>query len=462
MLQSKANDFLAADLDFNYSQKITITSTNRIQQRSQIAVLNQLGVTKQMIAWFVNRNVSTINRWISRFADARELYDQKRSGRPLRIMEDVQLKTVAFYCQTTPLPGLSRLSLRDAAKYLAQHQEILGCSISYSTIGRFLKNHSLRPHLNKYFLNITDPHFFPKMQHLINLYLNQPEYLFCYDECPGIQALMPICPDLLFDEDLPNYRDFLYTRNGTIDLMAFLRVKNGKVFGVCNSNHNRHTFISIFKQQVTMQPADVQLHYVMDNLNTHFHHDFCKAVAQLSNVKYSPLEKGSQPREWLQKNDKRIVIHFTPFHGSWLNMVEIWFGILNQKYIKHGFFYNVETLQNTILDFIDTWNRYFAHPFTWNYKGDGLYEKAISRFNKLLLIETPQMDISFLNKQLLLMANIAKDSHNILKTEQWLQLRELLMLKEDYLQNVIINLPKERKKKIIWQSLENLKKIMNC
>lgn len=377
-------------------------------------------------------------------------------------MEDVQLKTVAFYCQTTPLPGISRLSLRDAALYLEQHQEILGCSISHSTIRRFLQNHSLRPHLNKYFLTITDPEFFPKMQHIIKLYLNQPGYLFCYDECPGIQALMPLCPDLPVDENVPHYRDFLYTRNGTTDLMAFLRVKNGNVFGRCNDNHNRHTLISSFEQHVRMQPSDAQLHYIMDNLNTHFHHDFCEAVARLSKVKYSPLETGSQRREWLQKDDKRIVIHFTPFHGSWLNMVEIWFGILKQKCIKQGVFDSVEILQSTILDFIDTWNRYFAHPFTWKYKGDGLYEKAISRFNKLLLIETPQMDISFLNKQLLLMANIAKDYYKILQTKQWIQLRELLMLKKEYLQNIIMNSSKERKKKLTWQNLMNLNKILNC
>jgi len=300
------------------------------------------------------------------------------------------------------------------------------------------------------------------MQHIIQLYLNQPQYLFCYDECPGIQAIMPLCPDLPVAENVPNYRDFLYTRNGTTDLMAFLNVKNGNVFGQCNDNHNRHTLISLFKQHVTRQPADAQLHYIMDNLNTHFHNDFCKVVAQLSNVKYSPLEKGIQRREWLGKNDKRIVIHFTPFHGSWLNMVEIWFGILNQKCIKQGAFNSVEILQNTLLDFIDTWNRYFAHPFTWKYKGDGLYEKAISRFNKLLLLETAQMDISFLNKQLLLMANIARNYQTILQTKHWAQLRELIMLKKEYLQNVIINSPKERKKKTTWQSLDNLKKIMNC
>jgi transposase len=190
LLKTKADDFLPADLDFNYSYNPHITSINRIQQRAQIIVLNQIGITKQMISWFVNRDLSTINRWTGRFLEAEELNDQKRSGHPLHFMEDVQLKTISFYCQANPLPGLSHFSLRDAAKYLDQHKEILGYTVSYSTIYRFLKSHSLRPHLNKYFLSITDPDFFPKMQHIVDLYLNQPEYLFSYDECPGIQALM--------------------------------------------------------------------------------------------------------------------------------------------------------------------------------------------------------------------------------------------------------------------------------
>ena len=462
LLKTKADDFLPADLNFNYSYNTHITSINRIQQRAQIIVLNQMGITKQMISWFVNRDLSTINRWTSRFLEAEELNDQKRSGRPLHFMEDVQLKTICFYCQTNPLPGLSHFSLRDAAKYLDHHKEILGYSVSYSTISRFLKSHSLRPHLNKYFLSITDPDFFPKMQHITDLYLNQPEYLFSYDECPGIQALMPTCPDLPVDENVPNYRDFLYKRNGTIDLMAFLRIKTGNVFGRCNDNHNRHTLISVFKQHVSMQPPDVQLHYIMDNLNTHCHNDFCKAIAKLCHVKYDPLSKAYQRRQWLQKDDKRIVIHFTPFHGSWLNMIEIWFGILNQKCIKPRRFDNVEILKSTTLDFIDTWNEYFAHPFTWKYKGDGLHEKAVSRFNKLLLIESTQMDISFLNKQFLLMANISEQYQQILQTKQWAQLRELMMLKKEYIHNVIKNSSKKRIKTMAWQNLKNFTEILNC
>lgn len=94
----------------------------------------------------------------------------------------------------------------------------------------------------------------------------------------------------------------------------------------------------VFKEHVRTLPSDAQIHYIMDNLNTHFHDHFCEAVAELSDETYTPIEHGAERRKWLQKDDKRIVVHFVPFHGSWLNMIEIWFGILNKKCLKHQSF----------------------------------------------------------------------------------------------------------------------------
>ncbi len=348
-----------------------------------------------------------------------ELCDQKRSGRPAVYSEKIQLKTIAFYCQVSPLPGCNRWSLRWAENYLKGHSEIIGCSMSHSTIQRILKTHSLRPHLHKYFLEITDPDFFPKMEHIIDLCLHPPEYLFNFDECTGLQAKYPLAPDLPPAPHKPKYEEFEYRRNGTTDLLAFLNPKTGQVFGKCTPNHNTQTLIRVFKEHVHSLPCDAQLHYIMDNLNTHFNDDFCKTVAQLSGVTYDPLKTGIERRNWLQRDDKRIVIHFVPFHGSWLNMIEIWFGILSKKCLRHQSFSSVQLLQEIIEEFIETWNSFFAHPFTWKYTGEGLQEKAIKRFNNLLIIESKQMDVKFLTKQLLLMSNIAKTYRTKVANKVW-------------------------------------------
>ena len=179
-------------------------------------------------------------------------------------------------------------------------------------------------------------------------------------------------------------------------------------------------------------------------------------------MKYEPLKYGVERRQWLQKDDKRIVVHFTPFHGSWLNMIEIWFGILNQKSLKYRRFPDTDILKETILDFINTWNKYYAHPFNWKYKGKDLHKNAVSRFNKVLLIESNQMDISFLNKQFLLMSNISQLFPSIVKTKQWNQLKELIVLKNDYITAIIDNSNKEKIKPKAQQNLENITKILNC
>ena len=229
MLLNKQTDFLTTNQHLNCSGKIGIANVNRIQQRWKIVVLNHCGVHCLIIARFVNCHITTVRKWISHFETGDGLRDKQRSGRPAVFTENIQLKTIAFYCQVSPLPGCNAWSLRWAEQYLKDNSEILGCSMSHSTIQRILKNQALRPHLHKYFLSITDPEFFPKMDHIIELYLNQPEYLFNFDECTGLQAKAPLCPDLPPEPDKKRYEEFEYKRNGTTDLMAFLNPKTGKV-----------------------------------------------------------------------------------------------------------------------------------------------------------------------------------------------------------------------------------------
>ena len=88
----------------------------------------------------------------------------------------------------------------------------------------------------------------------------------------------------------------------------------------------------------------VQLFCVAPNLSNHSCHNFCRVVAEIYSIDYSEKELKTKKdrQQWLQKQNKRIVFHFTPKHGSWQNMVEIWFGIMGQKCLKYNSFKTVD------------------------------------------------------------------------------------------------------------------------
>jgi hypothetical protein len=63
------------------------------------------------------------------------------------------------------------------------------------------------------------------------------------------------------------------------------------------------------------------------------------------------------------------VFHYTPTHGSWLNQIELWFGIVSRRILRYGNFPCPDQLVEAIERFIDDWNRDEAHPFRWTYDG---------------------------------------------------------------------------------------------
>ena len=67
--------------------------------------------------------------------------------------------------------------------------------------------------------------------------------------------------------------------------------------------------------------------------------------------------------DWLAEHPN-VTFHFTPTSASWLNQVEIWFGILSRKALRNGSFNNTEDLKRAIEDFIQVYHEN-AKPFVW-------------------------------------------------------------------------------------------------
>ena len=394
---------------------------SRTTRRQAAIVIASKGFSVSAVATLVGCCTATVARSIKRIRDTGDVVDLPRSGRPALYPETFKLELIGFYCQTQPFPNSGRWTIRWAAIYLAANPKIVNATPSKSTIHRILKENNLKPHQSRYFLHITDPEFFPKMDHLIKLYLNPPKNLFFFDECPGIQILKRLVPDLRTDETMKRLEEFEYIRNGTLDILAFFNYADGKVHAECHADHKTDTFLAIFERHVSSYPTNEQLHYVMDNLSTHRGYPFCKAVAELSGVGCPPeneLNNLEKRVKWLKSTDKRIVIHFTPYHGSWLNLVEFWFGIINKK-VLNGSYGSAEELKESFDFFHEEWNSLLAHPFRWSYDGTGLHKKAVNRFIKMLKLAANKLEISSLTKQLRLMSNLFDNYFYEISRDHW-------------------------------------------
>lgn len=410
----------------------------RLLQRLQIkALLETTNYHGPHIASIVRCYPKTVFNWKKRFSIEGSILDKPRIGRPLCIPLEATPRLIAFYCQHNPLPGCSRWTIRWAERYLNNHPNIIQVPISRSTIHRCLVSHHLRPYRWKYFLHISDPKFFEKMEKIIQVYLNPPKYLFCFDECTGLQALEKIAPKLHAEGKRPEYREFDYKRHGTVSIFSILEVSNGKIFTDCIPDHTSATIIQSLKKHISLYDPSEPLHYICDNYFSHSTEAFCQEIASLCNITAPNLKAVNDRRLWLESADKRIIFHFLPFHGSWLNQIEIWFGILQQKALKDENFSSTSALINTILDFTDTWNNHFSHPFEWTYDGEDLYGKVVRRLAKWIQLETPQLSFKFFEKQLKLMSNLVNNHWMKANKCDWLALHKTIEEKNKFCWDII-------------------------
>jgi hypothetical protein len=72
---------------------------------------------------------------------------------------------------------------------------------------------------------------------------------------------------------------------------------------------------------------------------------------------------------FLSDKSHRSRFVYTPKHCSWLNQIEIWFGILTRKILRHGSFKSIDDLRERIESFIEYYNQTMAKVFKWTYKG---------------------------------------------------------------------------------------------
>ena len=230
----------------------------------------------------------------------------------------------------------------------AELERLTGETMSLSEIGRTLRCGGLRPHRVRIWVHSPDPDFHEKVRAICELYVNPPPgaTVVCFDEKPGMQAREDTYP-IHVSELGETRRDFEYVRNGTSTLLAAFDVRTGEIFGRCWRRTAEG--IDAFLEELAKKYPTGDVYVVCDNLNVH---------------------KGAAIDAFVARHAGRFHFVYTPLHASWMNQVEVWFGILQRRVLRHGSFSSVADLQGAVLGFIRHWNRVERHPFRWRFRGD--------------------------------------------------------------------------------------------
>jgi transposase len=320
--------------------------------RARIVLLAAEGTPNVEIARLVGVSRPTVNAWRTRYAERGlpGLAEEKRSGRKRSID---QRRIVAETLRPPPASlGVTHWSSRLLANRLGT---------SHVTITEAWKRYGVKPWKAETFRFSTDPELEAKVTDVIGLYLAPPEnaIVLCCDEKSQIQALNRTQKTLPMQPGHAEQRTHDYVRHGTTTLFAALEIATGRITGVCKNRHRHQEFLAFLKHVARAYP-DGELHLVMDNYAAHKH----------PNV-----------NAWLAGN-RRIHVHFTPTSGSWLNLVEVWFSIIERQAIHRGSFPSVRDLMIKIRAFINGWNDR-CHPFIWTKPADQVLEKIKRKKNSL-------------------------------------------------------------------------------
>ena len=307
------------------------------------------GVANTDIADRTGTSRPTVLKWRGRYCESGVdgLDDDPRPGRAAVIDEvAVIAETLADKGKPPTHLGVTHWSTRLMAQRLG---------ISFASVARIWRKWDIQPHRVETFKFSTDPELEAKLRDVVGLYLDPPAgaVVVSVDEKSQIQALDRTQPILPLRAGIPEQQTHDYIRHGTTSLFAALDVATGKVTAdACYPRHTNVEFLAFLKLVAKTHPR-VRLCVICDNYATHNH----------PNV-----------RAWLAKNP-RVTLHFTPTSCSWLNMVEIFFGIITRQAIRRGTFTSVGDLIEAITAFIDGWNER-CQPFDWTKDADTLIAKA--------------------------------------------------------------------------------------
>jgi len=311
------------------------TTEQRVAVRARMILLCAEGLPVKDIASKMGVRPNTVVDRRKEFEKrgVRSLFDRDRSGKPATYGEEFRNEVLKTLEQSPP-PGLATWDGPAVAERL---------NSSVDAVWRVLRKEGIHLQRRRSWCVSTDPEFAPKSADIIGLYLNPPEkaMVICVDEKPSIQAMERARGYVRTRNGkiVQGYKS-TYKRHGTLNLFAALDIATGHVTGKVTERKRRPEFLEFMDEVVTSVPPEREIHVILDNYCIHKRND-----------------------EWLMKH-KNVSFHFTPTSASWLNQVEIWFGIFTRKALKGASFSDKENLRNAIEAYLQAYKDK-AKPFVW-------------------------------------------------------------------------------------------------
>jgi transposase len=386
------------------------TAEKCIGQRAQVILLASQGFQNLEIAEMTALERHCVGRWRRRWQDSWEallaiemnepqaalervirdvLRDAPRSGAAGKFTAEQIVQLISLACESPrdsgrPIDDWTGRELADEMK-----QRAIVDSISVSRVNELLRSMDLQPHKRKCWCFTTEKDrqlFEAQVQEVCDTYLRAEAayqqnntHTVCTDEMTSLGANERRADTKLPRPGQPGKRESQYTRHGTLSLTGSWHVVLGQmIHTTIDATRNGQDFADHIDQTIQMD-RDANWTFVMDNLNTHVGEEVVRRIARLLGIaedtlgnkkkRHGILGSIKSRRKFLSDPAHRIRFVFIPKHSSWLNQIEVVFGIISKRVMRHGSFTSTDDLKSKLLAFIEYFNRTFAKPFNWTYTG---------------------------------------------------------------------------------------------
>ena len=308
--------------------------------RLQVVLHRANGKSPTDIAEYLGININTVTSYVKRYNATgidSLLRDKTRKPGTPPISEEIKNKVIEIACHEKPKDA-THWSTRKLAKRVG---------ISHNKVSEILRENGIKPHIQSYYSYSNDPDFEAKLRDVVGLYMDPPDnaIVLCVDEKTQIQALERVQHTLFPQQNLPAHQSNDYYRHGTTTLFTALDYLTGKIIGDCKDTHTSEDYLKFIKKLDKQCEAGKTLHIIADNYKTHN-----------------------------SKLLQEYVLHLTPTHSSWLNLVERFFREITTERIRRESWNSVDELITAIRDYIKNWNK-SNRKFHWSKSSDEIIQK---------------------------------------------------------------------------------------